>query len=224
MSDIQNKPERIVVSNSTPLFFTSDLHFFHNRIVEFTKRPISIDLHNDWVVNTLNNYIKPTTNAYKAQVYHLGDFLFSCTNEEAVRLLECLNGTWNFVLGNHDNVGKLQTIINTVNQNKGTNHKVLGWYYRLTVVTDTGIPGTKLKKKHVVLCHFPIADWEAKDRGSYHLYGHLHGGGSTHGSKYFHKVRNSIDVGIDACFNYLNIHKPLTWDEVVSEIRKQRDE
>ena len=35
---IQDKPERLEITSSSPLYVSSDAHFFHKRICDFTER------------------------------------------------------------------------------------------------------------------------------------------------------------------------------------------
>lgn len=214
---IQTKPETLIVSENNPLYFCSDLHFFHKRICDFTERKkyTTTEDHNQWMIIKCNNSISPNTVQSKSTTIHLGDMFFSCTNEESVNILSQLNGDWWFVLGNHDNVGKLETIINTVNQMKGTNHRVLDWYYRLNIVEKSDIKDKKDFKKLLILCHFPIESWDSMGRGSYHCYGHMHSMTVDHHSgQEMRTIPNRLDCGIDNAYKLYGKHKPFTWKEI----------
>ena len=171
---IQDKPERLEITSSSHFYMTSDLHFFHKRICDFTERKkyTNTEQHNQWLIQQLNKTIPVTTDTVKPITLHLGDMFFSCTNEEAINVLSQLNGDWWFIFGNHDSTGKLETVINTVNQMKGTNHRLLGWYYRLNIVEKSEVKDKKDFKKLVILCHFPIESWDSMGRGSWHCFGH----------------------------------------------------
>ena len=172
MSDYQLKPETFEVSENNQLYFTSDLHYFHKRIVEFTGRPTTFENLTQWITTQCNNKIPKPEKGKKVTTIHLGDFAFSCTNEELVEVLKSLNGDWWFILGNHDSAGKLISAINKINAETGSNHRLLGWYYRL-LVTKQPVDKTKKKsKKLVILCHFPIEDWESKHYNSAMIHGH----------------------------------------------------
>lgn len=204
--------ENFEVGSQNQLYFTSDLHFFHKKIVEFTGRPTTFENLSPWIIQQCNSVI-PNKHS---TVIHLGDMFFSCTNEEAVDVLEQLNGDWWFVLGNHDNPGKLETVINTVNTNKGTNHRLLGWYHRILVKSPPAIVNQKWHRKLLILCHFPVEEWEGMDRGSYMIHGHLHGGGSEHGEHPVRQINNRFDVGIDNSHTFI----PFTYESVINCIRK----
>lgn len=218
MLHFQNKPEKFLVSDATPLYLTSDMHAFHKRIVEFTDRPTTIEVHNDWLIKQCNSVIPVTSASVRATTVHHGDFLFSCTNEEAVSFLSRLNGDWWFILGNHDNPERLMTVINTVNQLRGTNHRILGWYYRLLVTVPSVNISEKHSKKLLVMCHFPIHEWDSMDRGSYHTFGHLHGGGSQHSGFPLPNMPNRMDVGIDGDTNF----KPISYIQLRGKMTKSR--
>ena len=220
---IQDKPERLEITSSSPLFFTSDLHYFHKRICDFTERKkyTNTEQHNQWLIQQLNKTIPATTDTVTPVTLHLGDFMFSCTNEEAVNILSQLNGDWWFVLGNHCNVGKLETVINTVNQMKGTSHRLLGWYYRLNIVEKSDIKDKKDFKKLLILCHFPIESWDSMGRGSYHCYGHMHSMTIDHHSgQEMRTIPNRLDCGIDNAYKLYGKHKPFTWKEIKQFMNK----
>ena len=214
---IQDKPERLEITSSSPLFFTSDLHYFHKRICDFTERKkyTNTEQHNQWLIQQLNKTIPVTSDTVKPVTLHLGDMFFSCTNEEAINVLFQLNGDWWFISGNHDSTGKLETVINTVNQMKGTNHRLLGWYYRLNIVEKSDVKDKKDFKKLVILCHFPIESWDSMGRGSYHCYGHMHSMTTDHHSgQEMRIIPNRLDCGIDNAYKLYGKHKPFTWKEV----------
>lgn len=218
MSNYQHKPEVFEVSDTNQLYLTSDLHFFHKRIVEFTGRPTTFENLNEWIITQCNNKIPKPQQGKKVTTIHLGDFAFSCTNEQLEEILLSLNGDWWFILGNHDNTGKLISVINKVNAETGTNHRLLGWYYRL-LVTQTPVDKSKKKhKKSVILCHFPIEDWDSKHYGSAMIHGHVHGGGSNHDGYGIQKLPNRFDVGIDNSHTW----SPFSYDDLRVILRKTR--
>lgn len=206
--------DTFIVSDDNPLYFTSDLHFFHKRIIEFTGRPTTLENLNEWIIGQCVATI-PTS----ATTLHLGDMFFSCTNEQAVEVLKRLPGDWWFILGNHDNEGKLRTVVDTVNKECGTKHKVLGWYHKLLVKQEPKIKGEKWLKKQLILCHFPIEDWDSKHYGSAMIHGHVHGGTSSHDGEGLRKIPNRFDVGIDNSHTFT----PFSFDDVRKILRKTRE-
>ena len=220
MSDYQLKPETFEVSENNQLYFTSDLHYFHKRIVEFTGRPTTFENLTQWITTQCNSKIPKPEKGKKVTTIHLGDFAFSCTNEELVEVLKSLNGDWWFILGNHDNAGKLITAINTVNAETGTNHRLLGWYYRILATKQSAVKTEKKHKKLLVLCHFPIEDWDSKHYSSAMIHGHVHGNTSLHDGEVLRKIPNRFDVGIDNSHTW----SPFSYDDLRIILRKTRGE
>ena len=135
----------------TKVFFTSDLHFDHKRILELCGRPFgTIEEMNKTLIENWNAKVAPGDT-----VYLLGDFAFAKTKERVTELLHRLHGTKHLIKGNHD-------------------HKIVckakGWNSVETRrdVRINGIPAP------FVLDHFPIEIWNKRHYGSIHLFGHIH--------------------------------------------------
>lgn len=89
------------------IYFTSDLHLYHNNIINFENRSFgSVEEMNSALIATWNNTIKPDD-----IVYNLGDFIFGGITRWK-EILPQLNGKMRLILGNHDDrkvVRKLAT-------------------------------------------------------------------------------------------------------------------
>lgn len=171
------------------IWFTSDLHFYHNNCVIFGKRPCTFETHNEFIIDSLSQSIKPGD-----IVYHLGDLSFGKVEQDAelIRFLNKLNVSWNFILGNHDKVHRLEAIASKLNG------KFLGAYHQ-----------TSLDSHPIMLCHYPIEDWNKKHRGSLHLHGHIHAE---------HSVIQDIPNRFNVCFDVK--HKPFHFDEIKEKVVK----
>ena len=78
------------------VFFTSDTHFCHERVIDFVKRPFKdIEEMNDALVKNWNQRVKP-----EDSVFHLGDFVWG--DKRFDEFMERLNGHIILVTGNHD--------------------------------------------------------------------------------------------------------------------------
>jgi len=76
------------------IFFTSDTHFSHANIIQYSKRPYKdVKEMDEALVENWNKVI-----SYKDTVYHLGDVIFSKDHS----ILKKLNGYITFIKGNHD--------------------------------------------------------------------------------------------------------------------------
>lgn len=78
-------------------YFTSDTHFGHRAIIEYSKRPYAdVPAMNEGLIANWNAVVKP-----EDKVYHLGDFAMGPKNLHK-SYLERLNGYKILVRGNHD--------------------------------------------------------------------------------------------------------------------------
>lgn len=130
------------------IWFTSDHHFGHARIIELAKRPFaSVEEMDDEMVRRWNTVVRPGDT-----VYHLGDFAFDDHNKYLPRLA----GQKRLILGNHDHSNRVK--------------KAKGW-----ATIDSLLHITMPDKTPVVLCHYAMRVWSRSHHGAIHLYGHSHG-------------------------------------------------
>jgi Calcineurin-like phosphoesterase len=91
--------ERSSEVEMSTVWFTSDTHFFHKRILEFTDRPCdSVEEMNEALVRNWNKHV-----AKGDRVYHLGDFSFG-TRSQTEEMIGRLRGQIHLIRGNHDDV------------------------------------------------------------------------------------------------------------------------
>lgn len=156
------------MEQKTKIWFTSDNHFGHKRIMEFaaeTRMNITdLETMHEKMIEVWNNTV-----ADEDLVYMLGDFSFLKANHTE-NILRRLKGRMILIKGNHD-----QWL------NEELNEYFEGIYDYKKVTIDG---------KKVIMFHYPIWEWENMHHGSYHLYGHVHGNSTVPG--------RAMDVGIDA--------------------------
>lgn len=81
------------------VFLISDTHFFHERVIGFSKRPFSnVDEMNEAMVDNWNKVI-----GKRDTVWHLGDLCFGPPRN--LQIVQRLHGQKNLILGNHDQYG-----------------------------------------------------------------------------------------------------------------------
>ena len=158
---------------------------------------------NELIVNNINKYVKEDD-----ILYHLGDWSFGGIENiwEFRKLINCKNIY--LVPGNHDHHIKSNKILpNCIIRTFNLNSK--------DVFTEVLPELTKITidKKEVILCHFPLEEWENMDRGSIHLHGHSH-----HTKDYtdLNMYTKRMDVGMD-----WEEFRPYSWEEI-KEIMKER--
>lgn len=148
------------------VFFTSDTHFFHRAIIQYCRRPFaSLREMNRAIVQIWNRQVGKDD-----VVYHLGDVSFGGLSE-TFQLLAELHGEIRLITGNHDD--------------KLANDP----YLRERFVWVKPYHEETIEGNFIVMCHYPIVQWNMAQRGSWHLHGH------THGS--LHLQGRAFDVGID---------------------------
>lgn len=149
--DLDNISKEARESLST-IWFTADYHHGHEAIIRHADRPVSVEDHDEWIVNEVHNkYIEK-----KDRVYMLGDISMA-KRKEAEIFLGRLKGQKFMVLGNHD-----RNIHNSPQ------------FAKIAQMIDFQYKQFDLKLE-ITLCHYPMMSWNKSYHGSWSLYGHVHG-------------------------------------------------
>ena len=169
------------------IYFTSDLHFFHQNAIEFGRRPYqSWQEMNEGLIENWNQAVGP-----EDEVYILGDLTMKGPRQ-ALEVLGRLNGKKFMIRGNHDHF-----------LNKAAfEESVFGWikdYHRMVY-----------QGQRIVLFHYPIEEWDQKFRGAIHLHGHQHNPPEYNLNNKKNGFRR-YDVGVDA-----NGWRPVSIEEILN--------
>jgi calcineurin-like phosphoesterase family protein len=141
------------ITDFEKIWFTSDIHFGHKAILDFCPNRIK---KYGVTVNEMNKNIIADWNESVSQndiVFVLGDVSFASVNQTAEYLSQ-LNGNIHLVYGNHCRKfldKKLFTV----------------WFKSIQPYLDLQIGQQK-----IVLCHYPIYEWDSCHWGAWHLHGH----------------------------------------------------
>lgn len=173
------------------IWFTADNHFGHENIIRFCKRPFAdVDEMDRVMIERWNQVVKPGD-----EVYHLGDFTLAWI-DHAERYFRQLNGRIR-VLGNIWHHDKRWLPAKTIGHEYGFSKifsqqgkwpvKILPPMYVLEI-EELSRDGRPLP---IVLCHYPMAEWDRKHHSAWHLHGHSHGQHKYSDGEY------AIDVGVD---------------------------
>jgi len=132
-------------------YYISDLHFGHENIIKHDNRPFSnIDEMDKTLIALWNGRVQKDD-----EVYIVGDFCFK-SGKDPKWYLDQLNGIKYLIPGNHDEV-----ILND---------ESLKEYFKdidkLMTIKDG--------ENRIVLCHYPLAEWDKMRKGSWLIYGHIH--------------------------------------------------
>lgn len=181
-------------------WFTSDLHFFHKNIVEYTHRsnatfnggPVTPENHNEWLIDLWNSQVKPGN-----VCYHLGDLSFTKDVDKTLKILDRLNGQIVLIKGNHDHSDMFKAYAKHPKVVEAAQYKEI-----------------KIGDQYVCLFHFGMEVWHRQHHGAYHLCGHSHGSLPDNGSR-------RLDVGIDSAYNIFREHRFFTEKDVVQYMEKR---
>jgi calcineurin-like phosphoesterase family protein len=150
--DILDKLDDNLIKEMQHIWFTADLHAQHPKMVDICNRPTTREEHDEWLLKEVfNKYVEK-----KDEVYIIGDISLG-KRKDAEKWIARMNGNKHLILGNHD---------------KNISH--LGNFNEITQIKDFTFSRGTLNI-HIVLCHYPMASWNRKIHGSWHLYGHVHG-------------------------------------------------
>lgn len=145
-------------------YFTSDTHFGHKNIISFSQRPFqSVEEMDEAMIDRWNEVVKPGDD-----VFHLGDFMFYRKEDEQRKIIDRLNGRINFLPGNHDDD--------------------LVYTSRFKFLDP--IHWMKYNHQSLILCHYPLLEWDKAFRGSIHLHGHCH-------NQWAQTPFRRLDIGVD---------------------------
>ena len=135
--------------------YISDLHLGHRNILVHDHRPFKdVDEMDRYLIERWNDRVSKDDD-----VYIVGDFCFR-SDKPYEHYLRKLKGKKHLIIGNHDD--KL------LKDEKAMSYFESADYIK--EVNDT-LKGEKIK---IVLCHYPLAEWNGMYHGTYHIYGHVH--------------------------------------------------
>jgi len=151
-------------------WYTADLHFGHDAIIQHCNRPFSSA---DEMDRTMLRNLNATVQA-EDDLWILGDFAWSRKAKKSPDWLADLfaqlpGARKHLIVGNHDHEPTRALPWNSVNQ----------------LLDHKDGP----QKRAVALCHYPLLTWNYARYGALHLFGHVHN--NWQGS------HNAVNVGVD---------------------------
>lgn len=132
-------------------YYIADTHFGHENVLKFDGRLFdTVDEMDKILITQWNAVVKDSDD-----VYIIGDFIYK-SKKPAAWYLNRLKGRKHLIQGNHDHhLIKDKSLI-----------KEFESVDKMTYVKDGNYT--------IVLCHFPLAEWNKYWQGSWHIYGHIH--------------------------------------------------
>lgn len=173
------------------IFFTSDLHFFHSRVIEYDGRPfLDVEHMNEVLVDNWNRVVGSGD-----IVFYLGDLSFQKPSKTK-EVVDKLNGKIHYVLGNHDKEKDIKSL---------GRFESISDYINLSVLDEEN----PRKWQEIMMSHYPILSWDKAHYGSWMLHGHSHGNLMKDDKWSWYYEKRVLDVGV-------NIHgyEPLSFSQI----------
>lgn len=179
------------------IWFTSDLHFGHDR--EFIYKPRgfnSINEMNEMIIENWNKTVAP-----EDDVYLLGDVMLG-NNEIGIKLLKNLKGSIHIIRGNHD-----------------TDTRMSLYYDSYNVIDVNEGQYLKINGQNFFLCHYPTftSNLEKSANLKEHiinLFGHTH-----QKNNFYNDIPFMYHVGVDSHNN-----TPVAYETILADIKTKAEE
>ena len=168
-------------------FYISDLHLGHSNIIRLNNRPFkdAIEMETT-IINNWNNRVREDDN-----VYIIGDFCYKSAQSPEYYLKQ-LKGNKYLITGNHD-----RHLLN--------NPDIKKYFKQITPILFI-----KDNDKSVILCHYPMIEWDGMYRDTWHIYGHIHNN-TNDTYEILTKYRlKALNAGVD-----VNNFMPVSFEELI---------
>lgn len=173
--------------------FTSDWHLYHKKIQEYCPATRKGDTPEQMTEMILTNISEQSN--YGDVIYNIGDVSFGTRQQtlDALRDIQKMGIKHHLILGNHDKRIRDDEVLQECFES----------------VSD--MKAITLGKQVIIMSHFAYAIWDRKHYGSWHFFGHSHGGYQQEGK--------CMDVGIDS--RPTGDMKMWTYDELAEIMKHQ---
>ena len=133
-------------------YYIADTHFGHAGVIKFSDRPFAdVEEMDRTMIANWNARVQP-----EDDVYIVGDFIWHGGTDAATDLAKKLNGRKYLIKGNHD------------------------WKYlkcpdyRAQFVEIADMIEVVLDGNRIVMCHYPMLEWNGGRYMGWHIHGHIH--------------------------------------------------
>ncbi len=171
------------------VYFTSDLHLGHEKVLSWRKGFNSVDEMDERLISNWNSRVH--RNDF---VIITGDLIYK-SKRPAEEYLSELKGRKILVKGNHDGYWLKAS----------TESRLSEYFEGIYDLYSINRNGVKLR-----FCHFPMISWEGARHGSILICGHIHDQKGNFEAEMFGKVPNAFNAGVD-----INGFVPVTLIELV---------
>ena len=173
-------------------YYISDLHFGHANVIRHDNRPFAD-------VKEMDRIMMERWNEAVGEdddVYVVGDFCYRSGHAPEWYLAQ-LKGRKHLVVGNHD----WRTL---------ENEKAMSMFASVCDMEQIEDGG-----RRIVLCHYPLAEWNGFFRGVWHIYGHIHVKPDNLALGFMRTLDHALNAGAP-----INGYRPVTFDELLENNRR----
>lgn len=155
-------------------YYIADLHLGHKNIIKLSNRPFSsLEEMDETLIKNWNDKINTTDD-----VYIVGDLCYKTHHDNMLHYISQLKGQKHLIAGNHD-----KEIVK--------NSDLRRYFVEIKDMKTVYDNGTK-----IVLCHYPLVEWDGYYRGTLHFYGHIHNNDNA-ANQIMKTIPNAYNVGVD---------------------------
>lgn len=196
----------ITTKDLSRVWVTADHHLGHENIIKFCERPfVNVLEMDEALIDNWNEVVRP-----QDMVIHLADFTLG-EGKQAQFYFEQLNG--NICILSYPWHHDKRWLITDLPLKSKSGFEVLRWPPMVVLeVPELGKDGHPLA---ITLCHYPMAEWDRKHYGAWHLHGHSHGN-HTYTAEVDYGL-SALDIGVD-CHNYY----PVSLEGIAKIMGKRR--
>lgn len=198
------------------IWFSADCHFNHKNIIEYCNRPYaSVKEMNKALIDNWNSVVAP-----EDTVWVIGD-MFMGSWKNISEIVPQLNGDIYLVIGNHDSKHRQEEMA------KAGIHiyeaQIAGFHHVQEVIPMAihnfgEIEDKSYETVREAIRNNPVDPVDIEGKDVIWLYGHIHDNAPAGIQKEEHGVY-SFHVGVDT-----NNYTPVSWDYIVEQYKKLKDE
>lgn len=173
------------------VFYISDYHFYHELTIKRSRQEFNnVKEMNEAIIERHNRKVSD-----KDDVYILGDIIV-CTEEYLDEFMKNtvgrLKGRLHLIVGNHD-------------------YKYLDKEeFRKYFLSIDEVKLIQDKKRWIQLCHYPLILWYKKNKGAYHIFGHMHNEQITKEYNILKDEENALNACVE-----INNFEPCELEELI---------
>lgn len=173
------------------VFYISDYHFYHELTIKRSRQEFNnVKEMNEAIIERHNRKVSD-----KDDVYILGDIIV-CPEEYLDEFMKNtvgrLKGRLHLIVGNHD-------------------YKYLDKEeFRKYFLSIDEVKLIQDKKRWIQLCHYPLILWYKKNKGAYHIFGHMHNEQITKEYNILKDEENALNACVE-----INNFEPCELEELI---------